>query len=129
MHEAVVGDALDTSFSVSLVWIPMLESDNETAAREEATLFAQPMVRHFWDADRQVGSAVARSLGGPGDAACDIYLFFAPDIAWIGEPPSPTAWLHQLGDRGWADPGRYRTGADLVESLALLRRQLLGAEP
>jgi hypothetical protein len=57
------------------------------------------------------------TVGGQGEAAWDIYLFYPPGPTWGDGPPEPAAWFHQLGGDPWADAARYRTGDSLRESL------------
>src|SRR5437867_1686699 len=103
----------------------MLPADDEAAARAAAPLVTDMRARHFFDADRRVGEAVARSLGTQGAAgqtAWDMYLFYDPAARWAQRrgaasgrlrndghdgtappaAPAPADWLHQLRGRAWA---------------------------
>lgn len=99
---------------VAVVWIHMLPSDNEAAARRARALLDDPRVTHFHDPDRHAG----RSWSGPLDLAStawDVYLLFDGRGGWRDPAPGPDAWFHQLGGEG--DPERYRTGHSLAASL------------
>ena len=86
-----------------VVWLPMLPSDDASAARAQAGSFVDRRVAQQWDGDRASGKLVAKTLQLKGDA-WDVYLLYAPGVKWTGdEPPAPTFWMHQL---------RAETGAD-----------------
>jgi hypothetical protein len=105
---------------VSIVWIPMLPGDSENAARAATVLIPDARARHYFDPDRQAGRVLASRMGGQGEIAWDMYLFFPPDVAWEDEPPMPADWVHQLGEAAWTDPTRYHHGDDLVAALERL---------
>lgn len=106
-----------------IVWIPMRPEDSGAAARVAASLYADTRVDHFYDDERTAGRAIARSLGGEGEVAWDVYLVSPPFTTWERTPPPPTAWAHQLRESAWADPARYHTGAGLASEL---RRMVAG---
>jgi hypothetical protein len=70
-----------------------------------------------------VGTEIARSVGGEGKTAWDIYLFYEKGSEWDELPPEPIAWMHQLWDR-WADPKHRHCGEELVEELRKTMRVL-----
>jgi len=102
---------------VSIVWIPMLPGDSESAAQVATALIPDARAQHFFDADCRAVRALASRLGGEDRIAWDMYLFFSPGVTWGDEPPLPMDWVHQLDDEDWADPARYRCGNDLVAAL------------
>ncbi|HET7768365.1 MAG TPA: hypothetical protein VFN74_06280 [Chloroflexota bacterium] len=117
--------------AAAIVWLPMIASDEGSGVRDAPTLVPDSRARHFYDPARFAGRAIARSLGTPGSerqTAWDMYLFYGPDAEWHDDPPSPDAWLHQLGGRGreWADPSRYRWSEGLVEGLLALAAERCG---
>lgn len=69
--------------------------DTEVTAIGTARAIRNPRVRHFYDADKLAGRAVAVSLGGEGETAWDIYLFYEQGTVWQHRPPVPVAWAHQ----------------------------------
>ncbi len=103
-----------------------LEGDTEAAAIPSSTIIADPRAAQFYDADRRVGTTIAQGLGGPGEIAWDIYLFYPPGPSWDASPPAPIAWMHQLGV-SWADPAHRHCGADLVEQLRHTMQRLVGS--
>jgi len=121
----IVQDFPRADISVSIVWINMLALDNEGAARMSARMIEDPRVRHFYDPEKHVGKAIAKSLGcEDSDAAWDIYLFYEKGIEWIEDAPTPTDWMHQLTGSSWADLAHYRTGDELVEELHKAMKRL-----
>lgn len=85
------------------VWVPMLPTDNESAARTAAHRFPEPRATHYWDAGRHFSRRLAKALridtrrsAAPGDDppfAWDIYLAYRagnPDLT------APNFWMHQL---------------------------------
>lgn len=95
----------------------MLPADSLEAARGSARPLQAPGVQHFYDPGRRIARAVARSLGGKGKIAWDMYLLYEPLAAWRRLPPAPLDWVHQLDDALWADASRHRSGAALAEEL------------
>lgn len=106
-----------------IVWIPMRPEDSEEAARATACLCGGSRVDHFDDEERSAGRAIARSLGGEGKVAWDVYRVYPPFTTWQRVPPPPFSWTHQLRESTWADRARYRTGAGLMSEL---RRSVTG---
>ncbi len=103
-----VGDLFDGIESDALrgfiVWLPMVATDSAPAADAEAALFDDARVTHVWDPERRAGLLFKETLG-LSRTAWDVYLVYAPGLAWAGEsPPAPTLWMHQLG----SDPGAPR---------------------
>ena len=82
--------------------MPVLKSDNADAGKKAEPLLADSRVTHYWDGDKSLGKLYGRSLELPRGRrlAWDIYFVYAPGVRWEGEPPEPTAWMHQLGFDG-----------------------------
>jgi len=100
---------------VAVVWIDMLPSDGEDAARRAQRLLDDPRVTHFRDPDQHAGRAWAGVLGLP-NVAWDVYLLFDERVEWGDSAPVPREWFHQLGGER-ADPARRRTAHALAEAL------------
>ncbi|MGI8927611.1 MAG: hypothetical protein ACR2HN_13355 [Tepidiformaceae bacterium] len=115
LSEAVPGAALLT------VWTPMLDADDEAAARS----LPGGAAGNFYDPARLAGRAVAALLGAPeGTLAWDIYLFYRAGVQWAEPWPTPVTWVHQLGPLSWARPERFAWGKELP---AAFRRALAEA--
>src|SRR5437870_4647955 len=86
-----------------VVWLPMLPTDNQSAAGAQAGSFVDARVAQQWDGDRASGETFAKMLGLKRNA-WDVYLLYAPGVKWTGEtPPTPTFWMHQLRADSGAD--------------------------
>lgn len=53
--KSAINDYPNADISVMIVWIPMLSSDNEAAAREASGMLDDARVLQFWDANRRSG--------------------------------------------------------------------------
>lgn len=95
----------------------MLAADSLEAARGSARALQALGLQHFYDPRRMIGRAVARSLGGEGEVAWDMYLLYGRTAVWGRRPPAPLAWVHQLDGAPWACVARYRSGSALVVEL------------
>lgn len=105
----------------------MRPEDSETAACAAAGLVGDQRVDHCYDAEKRAGRAIARSLGGDGEVAWDVYLVYPPSTAWEHTPPPPYAWAHQLRGSAWADRARYHVDAGLSSELRRTVSRLLRA--
>lgn len=88
-----------------VVWLPVLDGDDETAARASTTRLMDPRVRYYWDKTRTFGTALGRALAippsrfEPGRAhglAWDVYLVYPRTAGWDATIPTPSFWMHQL---------------------------------
>lgn len=112
----------DLSFFV--VWQPMLQSDNEDAARQIAMMFTDRRVEQYWDPDRRTGIAFSRDAfpnalcellpqiaedspirphierSAETDPASrpmwDFAAFYPAGIRWGDTPPLPSSFIRQL---------------------------------
>lgn len=104
-----------------VIWIPMLEPDNQRAANTAATIFPPGRAAQFYDADQRVGRGYARDTfagfrqrarrvladdhplaraideDGTGKPEWDLYMLYAPGVTWEASPPIPTRWLRHFG--------------------------------
>jgi hypothetical protein len=117
VQRAVLQAYPDADLHACIVWIPMIEGDSLEAAQTIAHSIVDSRVRHFYDAEKRVGKAIASSLGSEGKVAWDIYLFFPTGSEWTSHPPAPQFWIHQLTPSTWADAAHQHCGADLVREL------------
>lgn len=108
-----------------IVWIPMLPTDNEKAARESATIFPPQRAEQFYDSRQTLGKLYAQqTFAGFYDRArasllddhwlatalddrretnrpqWDLYMLYAPGARWqesSAAPPIPTNWIRHFG--------------------------------
>jgi hypothetical protein len=116
----------NTDLLAYYVWVPMLPSDNESAARATAQRFAEPRATHHWDGERHLSRRLAQALSintRPSAAppfAWDIYLAYQRGNADIN---APAFWMHQLAvehaPRLEASEWRRRISEMIAETEAL----------
>jgi hypothetical protein len=93
----------DSDVHAYYVWVPMLPSDNATAAGGVSRRLAEPRAKHYWDGDRLLSRRIAVELGidsrrsaGGGDEppfAWDVYLAYRRGNRDVAQPDF---WMHQL---------------------------------
>lgn len=104
------------------IWIPMLPTDNEQAARNSASIFPPEGIPQFYDSRQKVGWAYSRGtfadfinrarkslpdghyltehFDNPQmreRPQWDLYMLYAPGVRWDGSPPVPTHWIRHCG--------------------------------
>lgn len=104
--------------------MPILEKDNIEAAIPSVKNLDDYRTRHYYDNNKDIGTAIADSVGWKGKIAWDIYLFYSRSAVWSEKPPPPVYWMHQLTD-DWATKDRYRTGDDLKIELSSSTEKIL----
>lgn len=62
VHKSIIQAYPDTDISIHVVWVPMLGSDNEAAARKIRSMFDDPRVHQYWDPNRLSGTAFTRDV-------------------------------------------------------------------
>jgi len=135
-HEAQKISGLAQSTKLLIVWVSMLETDNEMEGRKAAAIFDSPGVRHFYDGNNEVGrllraeqfpNAVRDALQIlPADhpmrktlerkkdlppekmGVWDSVLIFPPGVKWEDHTPKPEWWTIQTGSRIEEKPGERK---------------------
>jgi hypothetical protein len=152
VQTAVVEPLAAEPIEVLIVWSGILRGDDAAAAARSQAIVRGARVRHFWDAERQIGAALAHHLNVPplvevpggddaaalervfaagfvrgGPVAYDSALFFAPGATWGSPAPAPAGWVTQLDPAVYAgvDPARSFFGPALAQELGRLARELL----
>jgi hypothetical protein len=79
------------------VYVPILESDNETSIPSAMKRLPDSRVVFYWDAKGELTKSYSRVLQlGDDRPAWDVYLVFDRAAEWKAEPPVPNYWMHQL---------------------------------
>jgi outer membrane murein-binding lipoprotein Lpp len=132
-HEAQKIPQAGESAKVLIVWVAMLETDNESEARKSARQFDISGARHFYDGRKQIGarlmaeqfpSAIRDALEIlPRDDELratlearkdlppekmplwDAVLVFPPGVKWDERSPTPVWWTKQTRFIGEERPG------------------------
>jgi hypothetical protein len=135
-HEAQKTSGLAETTELLVVWVSMLETDNEMEGRKAAGSFDFPGVRHFYDRNNEVGrllraeqfpNAVREALEIlPADHPLqktlekkkdlppekmriwDSVLIFPPGVKWEDHTPKPEWWTIQTGSRIEEKPGERK---------------------
>ncbi len=97
------------------MYVPILESDNETSVPSAMKRLPDSRVVFYWDAKGELTKSYSRVLQlGDDRPAWDVYLVFDRAAEWKAEPPVPNYWMHQL--RG-VSPERRLDGESLTTEL------------
>jgi hypothetical protein len=124
VKQELIGRGGKNKIDVTIVWAPMMESDDEASARESAKMFDGTRVTQFYDPERLVGSAFRQQVfpdayqqalaSLPDDhwmrealldygpdygnrPEWDIYMFFDRNAAWGDSAPRPSHFIRHLG--------------------------------
>lgn len=108
-------------------------SSSQVGAEEDDTVNAielmnGPRVKHYWDGEKRLGTAVQRLIDGLDDPAWDFWMLYAPGTVWTeGAAPMPDWWEHNLWALGQSRPDRLldaeRFAAHAVELSGAARRE------
>ena len=128
MAETLTEHYADGVIGVGIVWLPMVDTDNERAAQQMSGMFGDTRVRQFWDPDRRCGTAYtqhvfprwarqafsdvpeedvsSRSMYAHSEEpleqwpAWDIVMFYGRGVEWTDIPPAPVHWACQHSFHG-----------------------------
>jgi hypothetical protein len=117
-----------------VVWEPMLEPDNEAAARHSSGIFAGTDAVQFYDPERHAGWAYERDpfsrkwdeveAALPADhwlretvdrrpdpgPEWDLYMLYRPGVRWEDRPPKPDAFIRHIGRDEQGQSRYFRDG-------------------
>lgn len=137
LSEVEKAGGLPEGLPVFIVWLPMVEGDSESAAKQAAMLLPQSNIRHYYDPERALGGRLPticfprfreRALASlPVDhwfrpqleeavqnptlhstTMWDAALLYEPGAEWRQEPPCPALWAKQTAF--FAEPGEKPQG-------------------
>lgn len=119
VQKSVIEQMKKKDISVIIVWTNMLKTDDKENAYKAASLFKDPSIVQYFDAENKFGDLVAQRLNPKGEKAWDIYMFFDKDTEWNKTIPRPFDYAHQLSAslHPWADNTKYFCGNDLTKRL------------
>lgn len=119
VQQAVIENMAEKNIEVIIVWTNMLKSDDKENAYKAASMFKDPAITQYFDAQNEFGDLVARRLNPKGSKAWDIYMFFDKDVKWNESLPRPFDYAHQLSEsiHPWADQTKYFCGDALTKRL------------
>jgi copper ion binding protein len=119
VQKSVIDQMKNKDISVIIVWTNMLKTDDKENAYRAASMFKDPSIVQYFDAENQFGDLVAQRLSPIGEKAWDIYMFFDKETEWNNTIPRPFDYAHQLSAslHPWADNTKYFCGNDLTKRL------------
>ena len=86
----------DRRVVATVIWLPVLPSDNRRWAVRRTKEFADDRVQYFWDGDRLTGRVWRSVLGLEGPLSWDTYFLYSHTARWAEVPSTPDFWMHQL---------------------------------
>lgn len=123
-----------------VVWIPMLPTDNESAAHKASAIFPAKRAEQFYDSKQGLGWEYARHTfggfmqrarqatpdddplapmldehaGDGGGPQWDLYMLYAPGVRWLAEaaPPMPAHWIRHCGRQDGETSTYWRDSPD-----------------
>ena len=119
VQKTVIERMAEKNISVIIVWTNMLKADDKENAYKAASMFKDPSIVQYFDAENKFGDLVAKRLNAKGEKAWDIYMFFDKEDQWGNSIPRPFDYAHQLSEslHPWADNTKYFCGNDLTKRL------------
>ena len=119
VQKSVIDQMKNKDIRVIIVWTNMLKTDDKENAYKAASMFRDPSIVQYFDAENKFGDLVAQHLSPKGEKAWDIYMFFDKDTEWNKSIPRPFDYAHQLSAslHPWADNTKYFCGNDLTKRL------------
>jgi len=126
VQQTVIEQMSKKGISVIIVWTNMLQSDDKDNAFKAASMFKDPSIVQYFDAENKFGDMVARRLNPKGEKAWDIYMFFDKEDQWSNSIPRPFEYAHQLNESNhpWADQTKYFCGKNLTKRLGDITNSL-----
>jgi len=132
-HVAQVATNLTEKVELLVVWLPMLDTDNEREARKAANRFHFMSAHQFYDGSKQSSARLMaeqfpnavrealeilppdhpkrKQLEAQQDLQpeqvplWDAILVFSPGVRWDDRTPAPVWWTRQIGFNGEGKPG------------------------
>lgn len=114
----VLNKIKDERLQVYVIWVPIRDQDNETAAQQAVSSLIDPRARHFWVNDLFLPESYQVPLKLQKDLAWDVYLLYPANAAWSAPVPAPSLAMH-LG-RGEMPKGTSLNGIELADEIRKL---------
>jgi hypothetical protein len=99
--QRVLREMTDPRLRAYLVWLPMFDGDSRSWAQTRSDDFRDDRLSYYWDGDKVTGEGWAKVLN-LNTTAWDVYFLYGRGVEWNGPVPTPSFWMHQLGDIGKA---------------------------
>lgn len=115
VHKNVTSRIPNDDLDIIVVWTPRYPGDDRSKAVGATEHMPDARAIHFWDEHGAVSTIYGRVLNLPtgNQFAWDTYMVFDGKAEWIGSPPTPNHWMHQLevlgrSHPGWLNADRFR---------------------
>lgn len=124
MQKEIVEAFPAAKLGIYVVWVPMIPTDSEAAARRAATMYKDARIHQYYDPDRLTGIAYSKDLKPdqfrdlvgslPEDdplkkhikewfarppeerPVWDVVYFFGEGVKWTEALPAPSSWTKQI---------------------------------
>ncbi len=105
-----------------ILWVAMLQEDDERIARQKSEMVQDPRIMQFWDYERIAARMYGNTLRLAKGVAWDVYLLYSPRMRWENEEnaPEPAYWMHQLTSESSADPNQRLDSERFIEETKFL---------
>ena len=96
LYRDVLAAKPDAEIAVFIVWIYILKTDNEEAAREATKRIPDPRVHHYWDPDRKLQHQLLDAIAFDVNLRLyDVFLLYDRSAVWEKSVPRPGYWMHE----------------------------------
>ncbi len=131
MQSEIIEAYPKAEFTVYVVWLPMIPTDNEAAAHKASTMYRDSRLRQYYDPERRTGIAFSKdvkpdqfrelvesladddpleqhikewfSLPAEKRPVWDVVYFFPPGAKWTNSVPKSTMWMKRMAFFGDPD--------------------------
>jgi hypothetical protein len=85
------------NIAVFIVWLKVLETDNEDAAVAAMKRIPDPRVQHYWDPQRVLNAQLLDAIMFDVNLRIyDIFLLYDGEARWEKRLPRPGYWMHEI---------------------------------
>ena len=112
LQREVLAKNTTEDLAVFVIWLKVLEKDDESAVDEAMQKIADPRVQHFWDPERLLNAQLLDAIAFDVQLRLyDIFLLYDGSAQWEKRLPRPGFWMHEYkGAPGpWWDVSAFAT--------------------
>ncbi len=96
LQRAVLDANPDANIAVFVVWMHVLQKDDEETARDAMKRLPDPRVLHYWDPDRKLLHQLRDAIMFDVNLRLyDVFLLYGGDAVWERRVPRPEYWMHE----------------------------------
>lgn len=87
----------DAPLAVFIVWLKVLQADNELAVVSATATLPDPRVKHYWDPERVLNAQLLDAITFDVNLGIyDIFLLYDGTARWGKRLPRPGYWMHEM---------------------------------